>query len=94
MVGIELRRASCRWIPVEIPVCLAAIHGDTDKRDYWNFGRVDGLKYSNARHAAARDFPTFDLDKTGPRNSSQPAPKSTPGRMGEGFTDVPPVAFF
>jgi len=71
------------------------IHGDTDNQDYWNFGRVDELRYSNARHAAARDFPTFDLDKTGPRNSSHPARAEIDVRAhGRGLHGSAAVAFF
>src|SRR5215467_11020876 len=48
------------------------IHGATYNRDYWDFGKVDGVQYSHARDVAAAGFPTFALDEIGAVNSSHP----------------------
>jgi pimeloyl-ACP methyl ester carboxylesterase len=49
------------------------VHGATHNHNYWNFGRVGGIRYSYARDVAARGFPTFALDGIGLGNSSHPA---------------------
>ena len=48
------------------------IHGSTYNRGYWNFGRVNGIRYSYSRDVAARGFPTFALDELGSGNSAIP----------------------
>ena len=48
------------------------IHGATYNRDYWDFGKVDGVAYSYARDVAAAGFPTFALDEIGAGKSSHP----------------------
>jgi pimeloyl-ACP methyl ester carboxylesterase len=48
------------------------VHGATYNRDYWDFGVVDGIRYSYARDVAARGFPTFAMDEIGSGNSSRP----------------------
>lgn len=48
------------------------VHGATYNRDYWDFGVVDGTRYSYARDVAARGFPTFAMDEIGAGKSSHP----------------------
>jgi pimeloyl-ACP methyl ester carboxylesterase len=48
------------------------IHGATYNRDYWDFGKIDGIEYSYARDMAAAGFPTFALDEIGASTSSHP----------------------
>ncbi|MER5185483.1 alpha/beta hydrolase [Streptomyces sp. NPDC002896] len=48
------------------------IHGSTYNHTYWNFGTVNGERYSYARRAAAAGFPTFAFDKVGFGASSHP----------------------
>ena len=48
------------------------IHGATYNHQYWNFGMVNGKRYSYSRGMAARGFPTFALDEIGAGNSSRP----------------------
>ena len=48
------------------------VHGATYNRDYWDFGVVDGTRYSYARDVAARGFPTFAMDEIGAGKSSRP----------------------
>ena len=49
------------------------IPGATYNRDYWDFGTINGIRYSYARATAAHGFPTFALDQVGAANSSHPA---------------------
>ena len=49
------------------------IHGATYNRDYWDFGTINGIRYSYARETAAHGFPTFALNQLGAANSSRPA---------------------
>ena len=48
------------------------IHGATYNHKYWDFGRVDGTRYSYARDIAAHGFPAFALDEIGAGDSSHP----------------------
>ena len=48
------------------------VAGATYTHDYWDFGTVDGRRYSYARDVAARGFPTFAFDEIGSGNSSHP----------------------
>jgi hypothetical protein len=48
------------------------LRGDLNTHDYWDFGTVDGRRYSYARDVAARGFPTFAFDEIGSGNSSHP----------------------
>jgi pimeloyl-ACP methyl ester carboxylesterase len=48
------------------------VHGATYNHDYWDFGKVDGRRYSYARDVAAHGFPTFAFDLIGSGNSSHP----------------------
>ncbi len=48
------------------------IHGATYNHDYWDFGAIDGTRYSYARDVAAHGFPTFALDEIGAGRSSHP----------------------
>ena len=48
------------------------IHGSTYNHHYWDFGTVDGVRYSYARDVAARGFPTFAIDLLGSGKSSHP----------------------
>src|SRR5215831_12146845 len=48
------------------------IHGATYNHDYWDFGTINGVRYSYARDVAARGFPTFALDLPGTGSSSHP----------------------
>src|SRR5215469_6780118 len=41
------------------------IHGATYNRDYWDFGKIDGVEYSYARDMAASGFATFALNEIG-----------------------------
>jgi pimeloyl-ACP methyl ester carboxylesterase len=49
------------------------IHGATYDRSYWDFGRIDGIRYSYARDVAAAGYPTFAIDEIGTGASSHPA---------------------
>jgi pimeloyl-ACP methyl ester carboxylesterase len=49
------------------------IHGATYNHDYWDFGTVDGTRYSYARDVAAHGFPALAIDLPGAENSSQPS---------------------
>jgi pimeloyl-ACP methyl ester carboxylesterase len=49
------------------------VHGAFYNHDYWDFGKVDGIRYSYARAVAARGFPTFAFDLLGAGASSHPA---------------------
>jgi len=48
------------------------IPGATYDHRYWDFGTIDGRRYSYARDVAARGYPTFALDMPGTGNSSTP----------------------
>jgi pimeloyl-ACP methyl ester carboxylesterase len=48
------------------------IHGATNTHAYWDFGRVDGIRYLYARDVAAHGFPTFAVDLLGSGSSSHP----------------------
>src|SRR5271165_4995520 len=48
------------------------VAGATYTHDYWDFGTVDGRRYSYARDVAAHGFPTFAFDGIGSGNSSHP----------------------
>jgi len=48
------------------------IPGATYNHRYWDFGTVDGIRYSYARDVAAAGFPTFDIDQIGTGHSSHP----------------------
>src|SRR5271165_1120298 len=48
------------------------VAGATYTHDYWDFGTVDGRRYSYARDVAAHGFPTFAFDEIGSGNSSHP----------------------
>jgi hypothetical protein len=48
------------------------IPGATYGRVYWDFGTIDGVRYSYARDVAAAGFPTFAIDPLGSGNSSHP----------------------
>lgn len=48
------------------------IHGATYNHSYWDFGTVDGVRYSYARDMAARGFATFAVDQLGSGQSSKP----------------------
>jgi pimeloyl-ACP methyl ester carboxylesterase len=48
------------------------IHGATYNHKYWDFGRVDGTRYSYARDIAAKGFPAFAFDEIGAGESSRP----------------------
>jgi pimeloyl-ACP methyl ester carboxylesterase len=48
------------------------IHGAAYNHDYWDFGTVNGIRYSYARDVAAHGFPAFALDLIGAGNSSHP----------------------
>jgi pimeloyl-ACP methyl ester carboxylesterase len=48
------------------------VAGATYTLDYWDFGTVDGRRYSYARAVAAHGFPTFAFDEIGSGNSSHP----------------------
>jgi pimeloyl-ACP methyl ester carboxylesterase len=48
------------------------IHGASYTHIYFDFGNVDGIRYSYARDVAAAGIPTFAIDQLGAGNSSQP----------------------
>ena len=48
------------------------IPGATYDHRYWDFGTIDGRRYSYARDAAALGYPTFALDMLGTGDSSTP----------------------
>ena len=48
------------------------IHGATDKHDYWDFGRVDGITHSYAQDIAVHGFPAFEVDILGSGDRSDP----------------------
>ena len=48
------------------------IPGATYDHRYWDFGTVDGIRYSYARDVAARGYPAFALDMPGTGDSSTP----------------------
>lgn len=48
------------------------IHGATYNHTYWDFGTIDGVRYSYARDLAATGFPTFAIDEIGAGQSSHP----------------------
>jgi hypothetical protein len=48
------------------------IPGATYNHRYWDFGTVDGVRYSYARDVAAGGIPTFDIDRIGTGRSSHP----------------------
>ena len=49
------------------------IHDATYSREYWDFGRIDGVPQSYARGAAAAGIATFAFDELGAGGSSHPA---------------------
>jgi len=49
------------------------ISGATYTHDYWDFGTIDGIRYSYARSVAARGLATFAIDPLGSGDSSHPA---------------------
>ena len=49
------------------------IHGATYNHDYWDFGKIDAVRYSYARDVAAHGFPTFAFDQLGSGSSSRPS---------------------
>ena len=49
------------------------IHGATYNHDYWDFGIVDGIRYSYARDVAAHGFPSVAIDLPGTGKSSHPS---------------------
>jgi hypothetical protein len=48
------------------------IPGATYTHHYWDFGKVDGIRYSYARSVAAGGFATFAIDTLGTGDSSHP----------------------
>ena len=48
------------------------IHGATYNHKYWDFGRVDGTRYSYVHDIAAHGFPAFAFDEIGAGDSSHP----------------------
>jgi len=48
------------------------IHGASYTHLYFDFGAVDGIRYSYARDVAAAGIPTFAIDQLGAGQSSQP----------------------
>lgn len=48
------------------------IHGAAYNHDYWDFGTINGIRYSYARDVAAHGFATVALDLIGAGNSSHP----------------------
>src|SRR5262249_29204703 len=48
------------------------IHDATYSREYWDFGRIDGVARSYARGAAAAGIATFAFDELGAGGSSHP----------------------
>jgi pimeloyl-ACP methyl ester carboxylesterase len=48
------------------------VPGATYNHRYWDFGTVDGVRYSYARDVAAAGIPTFDFDRIGTGRSSHP----------------------
>ena len=48
------------------------IPGATYDHRYWDFGTIDGRRYSYARDVAAHGYPTFALDMLGTGDSSTP----------------------
>jgi pimeloyl-ACP methyl ester carboxylesterase len=48
------------------------IHGATYNQTYWDFGTIDGVRYSYARDVAAAGYPTFAIDEIGAGQSSHP----------------------
>ena len=48
------------------------IPGATYDHRYWDFGTINGRRYSYARGAAARGYPTFAIDMPGTGDSSTP----------------------
>jgi pimeloyl-ACP methyl ester carboxylesterase len=49
------------------------IHGATYNRDYWNFARVGGIRYSYAHDVARHGFPALAIDLPGTGASSHPS---------------------
>src|SRR5215469_12449865 len=49
------------------------IHGATYNHNYWDFGTVDGVRYSYARDVAERGIATFAIDELGSGDSTRPA---------------------
>lgn len=48
------------------------IHGATYDHSYWDFGTIDGVRYSYARDLALAGYPTFAIDEIGAGQSSHP----------------------
>jgi pimeloyl-ACP methyl ester carboxylesterase len=48
------------------------LHGATYNHSYWDFGTIDGVRYSYARDLATAGFPTFAFDQIGTGQSSHP----------------------
>ena len=54
------------------------IHGAATNRAYWDFGTVDGVRYSYARDVAERGIATFAIDELGAGESSHPLSTQLP----------------
>jgi pimeloyl-ACP methyl ester carboxylesterase len=48
------------------------VHGAATNHAYWDFGTVDGMRYSYARDVAKRGIATFAIDELGTGESSHP----------------------
>jgi pimeloyl-ACP methyl ester carboxylesterase len=48
------------------------LHGATYNHSYWDFGTIDGVRYSYARDLATAGFPTFAFDQIGTGQSTRP----------------------
>src|SRR5215469_16347548 len=46
------------------------IHGAATNHSYWDFGTIDGVRYSYARDVAQRGIATFAIDELGAGQSS------------------------
>jgi pimeloyl-ACP methyl ester carboxylesterase len=48
------------------------LHGASYNHSYWDFGTIDGIRYSYARDLALAGFPTFAFDQIAAGQSSRP----------------------
>jgi len=65
LCSTEAERRDGRTVQLLIP-------GATYDHRYWDFGTIDGRRYSYARDVAARGYPTLALDMLGTGESSTP----------------------
>jgi pimeloyl-ACP methyl ester carboxylesterase len=75
------RRERARGAAVQL-----LIHGATYNHSYWDFGTVDGIRYSYARRVAAAGDATFAVDQLGAGQSSKP-PSAALTNLAEAYVD-------